>query len=436
MQYYIVFALVILLMLGLHWKLRELRYDRWITWLIYGTPAFLIVVMNLYFGMSDSYIKAWDFINGYYSAGVMVFNGASSELYSRETPTAVGGYVNIPIFALLFLPFAALTKIQAFIVFSFLGLSAILLAGHFLSKGCTYQQKLSITLLFMVSGPLPYSLTLGNVTHFLLLPLLAIFYWSQTRRDFGMGAILAVSVLTKPFLLLFGIYFVARKRWKVLVGLVMTLAVIFGLSLYLFGIGLHVEWLEHLNQLGSKPLSGYNNQSPNGFLARLLLNPDLSLWSAQEVNWQFGIARHALLGLLVGLVTVVFLRAGAPRTPEEQNLELSIILCLAIIIAPISWSHYYLLLLIPYSLYITDRLAIPKKGTWFNLMLFSMVLTSAPVISPMRMAHHPILKYWYSKVFISHYFFGGILLLGILLAGRTAKDSQADFDCGTSKCQS
>jgi len=363
MEQYIIFALLILWILLVHWKSRQLGHDRWITWLIYGAPAILIVAcpfMRTYLNIIEGGNHGWDFFHGYYRAAVMVHNGATSELYNPEPPHKIGlGFVNIPIVVLLFLPFATLPKIQAFIAFSCLGLLAILLAGYVLARGGTNQQKLFIALLFLFSGPLAISVAYGNLSHFLLLPLLAMFYWPQSKRDFGMGVLLAVCVLNKPFLLLFGIYFFAKKRWKVLAGLVMTLVATFGLSLYLFGIDLNVTWLELLNQF-NKPMSAYMNQSINGFLLRLLVNQDLMNWLPQEVNWQFRLAKYALLGVLVSLVAWILLRAGAPRSPGEQNLELSIVLCLAIIIAPIAWSHYYLLLLIPYSLYITDRLAVPK----------------------------------------------------------------------------
>jgi hypothetical protein len=123
-----------------------------------------------------------------------------------------------------------------------------------------------------------------------------------------------------------------------------------------------------------------------------------------------------LISLLIGTTIWVCWLSKKPTTVEEENLEFSIVICLTILTSPTSWTHYYLFLLIPFGLYLDNRLAIPRGRIWPMGILASAFLTSLPVIS--MYPKNQILNFLYSKVVVSNFFLGGILLLGILLAAR------------------
>jgi len=141
------------------------------------------------------------------------------------------------------------------------------------------------------------------------------------------------------------------------------------------------------------------------------------------VGWKYKLIRYALISLLVGPTIWICWRSKSPTTLVEENLEFSIVLCLALVISPISWAHYYLFLLLPFALYLGNRIGVPEGWLWSSLVGTSILLTSLPVIvlSPTN----SVLRFLYSKWLISNYFFGGVLLLGVLLAARwyTAKRS-------------
>lgn len=73
-------------------------------------------------------------------------------------------------------------------------------------------------------------------------------------------------------------------------------------------------------------------------------------------------------------------------------------------------------LLIPFALYIGNNLAVPQGKIWYRLIISSVFLISFPVIT--ANISNLLIKNLYSRLLISHYFFGGVLLLGILLAAR------------------
>ena len=90
-------------------------------------------------------------------------------------------------------------------------------------------------------------------------------------------------------------------------------------------------------------------------------------------------------------------------------------LCLTVLVAPISWTHYDLLLLI------ADRGArcrgMPVLD-WRSRagLVAALVLMAPPVV--VLSVQNRIGNALYERVLISHYFFGALLLLGVLIAQR------------------
>lgn len=412
MKIYLIFIFLVLVTVGLNTINQKFIKQQWNLWLSYGLPA---LVMMLFLG-SASTPPRYDWFNDflvYYSAGQAIIQNISS-LYD-----GLYGFVNIPIIALLFTPFSELNKRGAIIFFTILGGLAVLATCYFLVKLTKVfgWKRIAIIGLFVVNGPLYHSLWYGNLTHFVLLFLLGAVFCLEKKYEFWLGVLLAIAALIKLPLLLLCVYFTMRKRWRVIMGFGTALSIIVGLSLLLFGLDLHLAWLHHIGQFSGKPVSAYNVQSVDGFLARLLYNnDDFRNWNPIEVGWHFKVIRYTLLSLLVGATTWVCWRSKQPQTSEVENLEFSIVLCLALVISPISWTHYYLFLLLPFALYLGNKLAVPQGRLWFSIMVASVLLTSMPVITA-RPANL-VLRVLYSRLLISHYFLGGVLLLGVLLAAR------------------
>jgi hypothetical protein len=424
MKIYLVFILGILVVAGLNAIAPKFRKQRRDLSLVYGTLALSIMSFLLKVSIPPHQEIFGDFRGGYYPAGSLIVDNPLN-LYGFAGDY---GFVNIPIIALLFKPFAALNIRISTILFTLLGGLAVLAACYLLLRLTNNIGWKPITLigLFVINGPLYHSLWYGNLTHFVLLLLLAAWLCLEQKRDFVLGILLAVAALIKIPLFMLGVYFALRRKWRVTAGFGATLLAIVGASLLLFGSDLHLAWLHHIGQFSGKPLSAYNVQSVDGFLARLLTDTkgELRNWQPLTVGWDFKLIRYALLSLLVGTSIWVCWRSKPPKTLEAQNLEFSIVLCLALLISPISWTHYYLFLLLPFALYLGKRLGVPQGGVWSNLMLVSILLTSLPVIT--ADIGNPFLRFLYTKLLISHYFFGGIILLGVLLAARwyTFKCSQ------------
>lgn len=421
MVIYLIYGVLILATVSLNNIVTKSKRQGFSLWLIYGLPALVMAIF--------SWIVSWsnfcgDFNKSYYPAGRLIIEDPS-RLYEWGKGL---GFVNIPIIAILFTPISFLPKLAAQILITLLGLISIFVSGYLLLKltKASGWQKLAIAGLILVNGPLYYSLKQGNSTHFVLLLLIVALFCIRERREIWLGILLAIAALIKIPLFLLGVYFAMRGRWRVVVGFSAALLAIVGASLLLFGVDLHITWFEKcILSFAGKPLAAFNVQSVDGFLARLLNDVDLKSWQPLEISWEFKVLRYLLISVLVGGTIWVCWRSKTPKTIESEYLEFSIVLCLALLISPISWTHYYLYLLLPLSMWICNLLAVPQGRIWSRLLLPIAVLVSLPVI--LVKATNPSYQFLLSKLLISHYFLGGALLLGILLTARwqTAKHSQS-----------
>ncbi len=420
---YVIYAFLVLGAVGLETVGQRLLKQRW-RWGLYGGLAVVAIGFMWLVSEPPHRLLFSDFNKAYYPAGRLILQDPSN-LYNwvDYVGTQGRGFVNIPILAYLFVPFSLLSQFNADLLLLALSLVGVIAAYFLLLKFTRISgwKRTVLAALFLLNGPLYHSIKEGNTTHFVLLLLIAAVFWIRSKREIWLGAILAFAALIKIPLFLLGFYYVARGRWRVVAGLGAALLAIVGASVLLFGVDLHVTWFQQcIQDSAGKPIAAYNVQSVDGFLIRLLTDSALNNWWPVPVNWDFKLARYVSLALLMGSVIWVCWRSKAPTTPEAENLEFSAVLCLSLLISPISWTHYYLFLLLPLALYLGGKLAVPVGRSWFGLVALGAFLVSPPVIAGMGYfkPDHPILKFLIFKVFISHWFFGATLLLGVLLAAR------------------
>lgn len=361
-----------------------------------------------------------DFRIAYYPAGAAVLHGESlSGLISR----GVTGFVNLPVVAYLFAPLALLPwKVAAAGPFLLAGLLAVALAFVMLARlvqpGRTGRWLL--LLLFAVNGPLIYSLKLGNTSHFVLLMLIGALWLLRRGRTALAGALLAFAALIKLPLLLFGCYFVLRRDRAGTAGFTLVLLLAAAASLLLFGLGLHREWLDvAVFQFGQRTLGAFNVQSIPAVLARLRVPPPpLFDWTPFDPT---GMERIATRLVQLAMLTVAAWawwntgrQPGRGQGAPAGELQFLLVLCLAVILSPLSWTHYYCWFLIPAGFMLAGRLAIDASRLWFVLGCAAMALTTPLVVFPHFTA--PLLDAIYIRAGASNAFLGGVLWFVVVAA--------------------
>jgi hypothetical protein len=324
-----------------------------------------------------------------------------------------GGFVNLPIVGWLFAPLVAFGEDGSSWVYLAIGASLTTLAWLLLTRSFAARSPV-LLLLFLANGPLVNSLREGNSTHVILLLLtLAVLLW-RANRGFAAGAVLAVCGIIKLPLLLLGVYFAARGRWKIVAGGATTIVGVLLLSVLVHGLDVHVSWYrDSVEPFLGGVIAAFNVQSIDGFMLRLATGTaDLLDWVPHRPSLAHRIARYATVAILLGGSFWLMWRAGlraVARPPQRRDLiEFCMVLTLSLVISPISWSHYYLLMLLPAALCLGGHTLAPQERRWRVMFWAGFALTSLPVVIL------PLPESWLgglaARTIISLWLAGGLLI--------------------------
>ena len=339
-----------------------------------------------------------------------------------------GGFVNLPVIAFLFAPFGLLPPVAAGYAFFLCGLAATIATWHFLSRLAGLDRGQSLFFLFFLAcnGPLCNSLREGNTTHFILLLLVAGLWALRGGRDFLAGLVFGAAALIKLPLLLLGVYFFARGRWRVAMGGASICALAAVSSLLVFGWDLHVHWYEHsIKPFAGTPLAAFNAQSVQAFLARLQYGGQyLKDWTPHAVHPLVGQAARLVVGLLMAAAAaVIFLPErwrgkAAERAPASSVIEIEtcIVVLLATVISTVSWTHYYLWVLLPAAYVIGGALKAQSLKP-LTIPAWLALIGAMPVVVFLK-TDSAWLRTIYSYLAVSHYLIAALLLFAVLLLAR------------------
>lgn len=331
-----------------------------------------------------------DFFKAYYPVAEYLWVEGPSSPWPLEEVGA-GSFVNLPIIGWLFAPLAVFGETGAGWVY--FGIGAIVTVGAWLLMTRSFAPAHGplLLLLFLINGPLVNSLREGNCTHAILLLLIVGLRLWRTERNFAAGVVFGICAVIKLPLLLIGVYFFVRGRWAIVAGGVVTIVSAMLLSLIVHGIEVNMDWYrDSVEPFLGRVIPAFNVQSIDGFLARLLTGSDGLLdWTPHQPSALHKVIRLTAVAMLLGGMFFFMRRASRAKRAElvtgvlsrREITEFCCVLMLSLAISPVSWSHYYLLLLLPIALHLGGLTAIPGKG-WQMALWIGFALTSLPVVMP------------------------------------------------------
>jgi hypothetical protein len=388
-----------------------------------GTAALLAASAGIAAGAMVALTRGtpWgDFLKAYYRAGAALLAGRSADLYACDVSNLC--FVNLPFVAVPFVPLATLAPVDAGRLFTVVGAFAIGLAV------CTLvppgPPAARVLWLIVLNGPLYYSLRLGNTTHMLLAPLAVTMLLLARNDDARAGGLLGLLAILKPPLALVLPYLVIRARVGAAVAMAGTMAAVVLASVASFGLAIHLSfWREIVVGFGRAPLAAYNAQSVSGALAHLLFPGHLRDFEPLPPTTAFVWLRWlTTLGLTL-IVVIPCWRAGTPVRKQDALVELSMVVTLALLVAPIAWTHYFLLLLAPLAWCASGaiRLTTPaaRLGLAGSVVLLSLPVTFFTLPWPRVAAVH-------ERLLASHYCAGAVLLLCVLAHARLMTDAETE----------
>jgi alpha-1,2-mannosyltransferase len=369
---------------------------------------------------------AWDFTHAYYLAGEAVLHHDPVALHGLIGRGATG-FVNIPAFAYLLTPFALFPPSTATLLLTIIGTGLTIFAWYMLVRlvRLELRERWLLAWLFLINGPLIHAIKLGNLSYFILAILVGGLVLLRGGRPLSAGALLGLAAVIKPPLALFGFFFLFRRDWRGLLGFASVGIATVLLSLALFGWSDNLYWFQTaIVQYSHSWLAAFNVQSVPAFILRLNNDARLNDW----LNSQLPTTEQKLVAQIVtGLILFVALAACFRVTPktsaqndgaasERQDLQYLLVICLCLVSSPLTWSHYYLWLLMPTAFFLAGR--VPALSTlparWVGWAAIALV---APIIDLPWSFSNPFLMTMYRSIFLSHLLFGGLLWFGLIAWG-------------------
>jgi len=343
--------------------------------------------------------------------------------------TERGGFSNLPVIAWLYVPLVPLGDLGSAWTFWGLGVAALFGAWALLVRLARLAAPYAALLLFlfMINGPVVNSLREGQTSQFILLFMVTGLVLWRAKRRYAAGLAFGACATFKLPLYLLGLYFFLRQNWRIVAGGATTIGATVLLSVWLFGIEGHIAWYEEwVVPYVSGYIPAFNVQSVDGFLTRLRLGEEfVRHWDPPIQPTVFHrIARYTAFAILYGGSLWLMWRASRRAAPSHEGdapsprdlLEFVLVVNLALITSPISWTHYYVWLLVPLALYLGGELPLPDDAVTRGLMRVGFVLISVPIVML-----SPLEPSWYaailSRTVVSVWLFGGLLIFAALARG-------------------
>lgn len=146
------------------------------------------------------------------------------------------GFLYPPPTMLYFIPLGYLSLNTALIVWTLFTLlflaGCIFLVYDSYFKTTGYHGLALITILFFLYPSVRFTMVCSQTNYIILFLILLMRKYADTKYS---GIILAFALFTKPFMLIFGLYFVISKNWKAIAYFISSSAVISVISIIAFG---------------------------------------------------------------------------------------------------------------------------------------------------------------------------------------------------------
>ena len=283
----------------------------------------LILTSWLFYQVYSRRLGAIDFDHAYWPAGMRVIHGLSPYVYDRAQIAGGVAFVYPPAAALLFAPFALVSRGFSSAVFVVLSLAAG--AG---TLAVLRVRDWRLYGLIFLWPPVVSAWQTGNLT--LLLGLGVALAWRFRDRPVVAGAITGVLISMKPLVWPLLLWLVATRRLRATIWGVASAVAINGLALVLLGFTEAGRFVHLTNAVTDALIkSGYG-------------------LAAVSVHLGLGKTTGLVAEIVLSGITALCLIA-AGRRPNDL-LAMTLCVALMLLASPLLWEHYFALLLVPLAL--------------------------------------------------------------------------------------
>lgn len=280
---------------------------------------------------------------------------------------------NTPFLALLFTPLSFLDIEIAKLVFNSLSFLLLLISLIRLSQYLELEPKVMLLIPFIFISPIMNNILFGQVYFFLLFLLIEGFLAYALKKHGIMAIFWSIAILLKIFpIFLFGLLLV-NKDLKGFFKLLSSVLILLLFCLLLQGTNV---WIFYIQEVFSRSLNGEiagkfvdSYQSLLMFLKRLMVynkveNTNPLIMGNSTFFFVLNFMKYSIL-----LLAIWSINSYRKKKGNHLYFGFSILLFTSYILSPMSVS-YGLLLLLPISLYLLNKIKTPLPSICMSLFLF------------------------------------------------------------------
>jgi hypothetical protein len=302
----------------------------------------------------------------------------------------VAAYVPVTLPSILpTLPLASLSVLRAKHCWMILDLVLLGLAGMLAHRLTGVGGRRIAIFTFLCIFPLRNNFIFGQ-QHILVLFLLTLAAWLYfSRRPASSGAILALTAALKIYPALFGLYFLRKRQWRALAGLVFAGLGLAAFSLWLFGYEANRAYVMEVlpRAMRGEIADPYNThwQSVTALLRRLFIS-EPTFNPAPLVHWPAAFA--FLQPLCQALILVPFLWLISPTRDDaaREKLEWGSYVFMLLVLSPNPASYHYCVSILAVVLIAGYQLG---RGLKVHAGILTLLYAVASISHYRWMAHTP-----------------------------------------------
>ncbi|MDH3716538.1 MAG: DUF2029 domain-containing protein [Planctomycetota bacterium] len=285
-----------------------------------------------------------------------------------------------PTSVLMVLPFAALDYSNATLAWNLLSLLALGISLWLLCRGLGVDWSpwalLPLIGLLLLCSPFRHQMNQGQLNLVLLLLLTLVWAAARADRPIWAGVFLGVATAFKFFPGFLLLHFAAQRRWNIVAAALMALVAITVLTAVVLQPVTYTTYVSDVLPQVGEFRADWLNSSIAG-LGTKLFDPlsqrrnVVLLWANEPLARLVGI-----LGSAVVLLLWLHAQRRA-RTARDQDFAFGLSVITMLLVSPITWDHYFLLLIIPLAIL---WVSLPETTTARVAFLLVILLLCLPPI--------------------------------------------------------
>jgi len=328
-------------------------------WLGIGIPVCLLWGAALVIRLTPPYKHLHDFVQEWTSArnhfiGQPVYLSLNESIplhFGKSYKVLLDVNAHPPASVLVSLPLGKLDYATAYLAWNLLSLLMLAVSLWLLlrPRGLNYNlwAALPITCFLLVGNSLAQQVNQGQLNLLLLLLLTGCWAAMRSGRSATAGGLLGMATAIKLFPGYLFFYFLARRDWIAIVYGGLAFAFLNGLTGIVLGWDCFRDYaLEVVPQVGAFR-DFWPNASITGFWSKLLDGSSGHVVPLFHAPWLAKLASGVMcLAMTVGYTG----RVWRADTPERRDAAFGLGIVAMLLVSPITWDHYFLLLILPLAI--------------------------------------------------------------------------------------